>query len=172
MTLPAAITPLSVGVSKDFMLKVAPELARDIVLQIGGARELAVNYYSLSEQQWDVLRQFAPFKALIAQASEELAGPMGMTERIRRQARYALAMGGIADLVRVTSSEKTAGQHVIRGTEVLAEIAGVNTKSTTVAGAIASSGPLVSITFAGGREVVVGVNAPIEGESKRIEADA
>lgn len=168
MTALAAITPLSVGISQEFMRRAAPELAKDIVLQIGTARELAIGHYNLTDAQWDVLRQWAPFRALIAQAAEELAGPMGMNERIRRQARYALAMGGIADVVRVTSSEKTAAQHVLKGAEVLAEIAGVNTKSTSIGGQIASSGPLVSIVFSGGREVTVGVNPVIEGESSRV----
>lgn len=169
MTLPATVTPLSMGISQEFMRKAAPELAKDIVLQIGSARELAVGHYNLTEEQWLVLKGWGPFRALIAQANEELAGQMGMTERIRRQSRYALAMGGIADLAGVSSNAKTAPQHVIRAVEALAEIGGVTGKTMTSTGGVISSGPLVHIQFAGGRELVVGVNAPIEGQATREE---
>lgn len=163
-------TPLEAEISHEFMRKQAPELAKDIVLGIGAAKELAVGFYGLTEPQWDVLRQWPAFRALIAQANEELAGAVGMTERIRRQARYALATGGIADMAARMSNPSTAAQHVVRAGEALAEIGGVTSKTVSAGGGVSSSGPLVHITFADGRSVEVGVNKPaIEGEAKRVE---
>lgn len=172
MSVPATLpTPIEAGISRDFMLNTAPELAKDIVLQIGSARELAVGHYNLSDAQWEVLKGWPAFRELIARANEELAGAVGMSERIRRQARYALATGGIAQMAGVMHSPKATPQNIIKAGEVLSEIGGVNTKSSTPAGAVINSGgSLISISFSGGRPVQVGVNAPIEGEATRVES--
>lgn len=161
MTLPAVVTPMSTGITQEFLHKVAPELARDIVLKIGGAKELATQFYSLTEEQWNALKAWPQFQKLVETAQEEFAGPLGMAEQIRRQARYALAMGGITDVVRVTSNPKSLPQHVLKGVEVLAEIGGINVKSAAQAGAVMSSGPLVQIIMPNGNELSVGL-PPIE----------
>lgn len=169
MSVPAVQTPLSAGVTMEFLRRQAPELAKDIVAQIAGAKELATKHYALSEAQWDVLRVSPHFQQLVQRAMEELAGPLGMSEKIRRMARYGLAEGAMLDLFGIIANEKHGAQHRIKGIELAAEIAGVNAKTMGTGGAVVSHGPLVQIQFSGGREVTVGVNQPIDGEAKRIE---
>lgn len=169
MSVPAVQSPLSAGVTMEFLRRKAPELAKDIVAQIDGARSLATTHYGLSDEQWEALRNSRHFQDLVRQAHEELAGPLGLNERIRRMARYGLAEQGMADLFGMIGDPKHGMMHRVRGLELAAEIAGVNAKSMGSGSAAVSHGPLVHIQFSGGREVTVGVNPPIEGESKKIE---
>lgn len=168
MTALTAQSPLSVGISLEFMRRKAPELAKDIVTRIAGARDLATGFYGLSDDQWDVLRQWDGFKELMRQAGEELAGPLGITERIRRQARYGLAEGGIADLFGIISDPKAAAQHRIKGVEVASEIGGVTgrTMGPVGGGSAGGGGPLVTIIMPDGRSLGIGVSQPaIEGSA-------
>lgn len=170
MSVPVPQTPLGVGIPHDFMRKKAPELAKDIVCQIGGAKELATGYYGLTEAQWEVLRTYPSFRELVQQAGEELAGPLGMAERIRRQARYGLALGGMTDLFAVIADPKQSGTTRVRGIEVAAEIGGVTGKnfSAAVGGGGGGGGPLVIINMPNGNTVGIG-HAPIDGSSHRLE---
>lgn len=167
MTALTAQSPLSVGVSLDFMRRKAPELAKDIVTRIAGARELATGYYGLSDAQWDTLRQWDGFKELMRQAGEELSGPLGIAERIRRQARYGLSEGGIADLFGIISDPKAAAQHRIKGIEVASEIGGITGRTMgPVGGGVGGGGPLVTIIMPDGRSLGIGSSQPaIEGSA-------
>lgn len=170
MNLPVASTPLSVGIPHDFLRKKAPELAKDIVCQIGGARELATSFYGLTAEQWDVLRQWPAFKELVRVAGEELSGPLGMAERIRRQCRYGLAEGGIMDLFAVIADPKQSGSVRVKGVEVAAEIGGVGGGKQTVVGGgtVGGGGPLVVINMGNGEKLSIG-SAPIEGSATRVD---
>jgi hypothetical protein len=77
------------GVSLDFFRGKAAELARDIVMQIDGARALA-HAYGLSDDQWDALRNSPAFKQLVLDTQVSLQGADGTMERIRRKAGLAL----------------------------------------------------------------------------------
>lgn len=168
MTALTPTSPLSAGISLEFLRRKAPELAKDIVTQIAGARDLATGFYGLTDAQWDVLRHWDGFRDLLRQASEELSGPLGIAERIRRQARYGLAEGGIADLFGIIGDTKVAAQHRIKGVEVASEIGGITGRvSGPVGGSgVGGGGPLVTIIMPDGRSLGIGVSQPaIEGSA-------
>lgn len=166
MTLPVPQTPASVGIDVKFLQRQAPELARDIVMRLDGARALA-HHYGLSDAQWDVLRQWPAFVELIQRATEELTGPLGEVERARRKARLAVAEFGITDMATLMGDPKVSPQHRVAAFSELKEIAGLSGK-TNAAGAVAAGmgGPLIQINFPDGRQFGIAVNnAAIEGET-------
>lgn len=166
MDLPVPQTPLAAGVDPEFLRRKAPELAKDIVLKIGGARELATQAYNLSDAQWDALRVSPGFLELMRMTAEELSGPVGIAEKARRQARIAVAEYVIADMAAMSGDPKIGAQHRIKAGEVLIEVAGISGKSAVQQAAAGFGGPLVQIIMPDGRTLGIGIpNQPvIEGE--------
>lgn len=164
-------SPLSTGITVDFMRRQAPELAKDIVLQLGGAAELA-KMYGLDTLQWQALMNWPGFREIMRRAVEELAGPVGIGERIRRQARLALAEGGVADMAAIMGSSKAGEQHKVRAFEALADVAGMTGKTSSPSGGPVGGGPLVQINFPDGRQFGISLNSGIPPALPRDEDSA
>lgn len=164
--LQAVNTPLSAGISHDFLRRNAAELAKDIVLRIDGARNLAVLQYGLTDAQWQVLKAWPGFIEMVRAASEELAGPVGVAERARRQARLAIAEFGITDMATIMGDPNIGAQHRVKAFDSLAEIGGISGKAAVAQQAAGFGGPLIQINFPDGRSMSVGIaeQPAIEGE--------
>ena len=162
MTVPLVPTPLSVGITAEFMRRQAPELARDIVCQLDGAANLASSY-GLAPEQWAVLRTWPAFKEMVRTAQEELGGPSGAAERARRKAALAVDAFGITDMATIMGNPKAADKDRIAAFKELREVGAIDGKNALAAAQAGLAGPLVVINLGDGKQLSVGVE-PIEGE--------
>lgn len=165
MTLPAPPpSPLEAGIEASFLRRTAPELARDIVLQIDSASNLAASY-GLTPVQWASLRASPAFRQMISAAMEELAGPVGVSERVRRQARLVLAECGVLDMAALMGDPKVSAGHRVQAFSELKEVAGLSAKTaSSVGGGGGFGGPLIQINFPDGRQFGITVDQPASGE--------
>lgn len=168
MTQPMTVQgPLAAGMDLPFLRGKAAELARDIVMQIDIASELAKSY-GLSPAQWDALRSSVQFRQLVAEAQRALSGADGVMERIRRKAGLALETA-IPDMYGMITDSKVANGARIDAFNALKDLAGVKQSGTT------APPPAVfqlNIAFPGGesQNVQLEVRPPLEHDPQEPSA--
>jgi hypothetical protein len=145
------------GVSLDFFRGKAAELARDIVMQIDGARALA-HAYGLSDDQWDALRNSPAFKQLVLDTQVSLQGADGTMERIRRKAGLALEHA-IPEIFGIITDAKASTNSRVAAFDSLKDAAGVK-QNSSVAPAPAQFQLNISFPASPERNVVVTAAQP------------
>jgi len=140
-------TVADVGISVEFLRHKAPHLARDLAMQLAPEDHLAAQW-GLEKHQWDVLKTSPHFTALVRRATEELASPDGLAEKIRRKAALAIE-DGLVDVVGIMTSQAISPSVRMQAFGELKELAGL-TKNATAQGAAGVSGPIIQINFGGG----------------------
>lgn len=157
---PAPVSPSSVNIDPEFMRKAAPELARDIVARIDTASALAANA-GLSPEQWEVLRHWPGFTELVKQAMTEMAGSLGVHERIKRKAAMVLDQVGILDAATLAGDPKVTPAVRVNALEFLKDVAEVGSKHKAgFAGGGGGGGPLIVINLPGQQPVAIDVAKP------------
>jgi hypothetical protein len=149
--------PAVAGVPLSFYHGKAAELARDIVMQIDGARALA-HAYGLTDDQWDILRNSPAFKQLVADTQTSLQGAEGTMERIRRKAGLALEHA-IPEIFGLITNEKSSPAARVAAFDSLKDAAGVK-QNSSVAPPPATFQLNISFPTAPERNLVVDVAQP------------
>jgi|JFJP01.1.fsa_nt_gi hypothetical protein len=140
-------TPLplvSCDIPVDFLRHKAPILARDLAMQLGSGEDLAA-HWGLTSAQWSALTSMPVFTDMVRRATEELASPDGLAEKIRRKAALAVD-SGIVDVVGIMVNPQASASLRLEAFSELKELAGL-TKNATQAGAAGVSGPIIQINF-------------------------
>lgn len=150
MTMPVPPpSPASVLIPIDFLRHKAPQLARDVAMQLAPGEYLA-EQWGLTRQQWDVLRNSQTFIDMVRRATEELASSDGLAEKIRRKAALAVD-NGLVDVVGIMTDPKASPNIRMTAFSELKELAGL-TKNATQAGSAGVSGPIIQINFGEGKD--------------------
>lgn len=149
-------SPLAAGVAVEWLQRSAPELARDIVMQLDGAAALA-KAYGLTPEQWAVVQTTASFKKLVEQAMIEMSGALGTQERIKRKAAMALDQVGILDAASMAGDPKINPAVRLGMLEFLADVAGATGKNQAPGAASGGGGPLIVIHMPGQSPTQIGV---------------
>lgn len=154
------VSPLAAGISHEFMRKAAPELARDIVAKIDTASALAAAA-GLDARQWEALKEWPGFKDLVRQAMTEMAGSLGVHERIKRKAAMVLDQVGILDAATLAGDPKVTPAVRVNALEFLKDVAEVGSKHKSgFAGGAGGGGPLIVINLPGQVPFAVDVAKP------------
>lgn len=154
MNLPLPASPTDVGISVDFLRQRAPFLARDLAMQLAPGEDLAAAY-GLTAPQWAVLATSSVFLDLVSKSREELAGPEGVAEKIRRKAAVIVDTCGLIDMAAIMSDPKAAYGTRIDAFSQIASLAGLN-KNTSQTGLAGVTGALIQI------------NVNTDGQSKTV----
>jgi hypothetical protein len=174
------MSPAAVGIAPEFMRRIAPELARDIVCQLDTASNLAA-MRGLTPTQWAVLKEWPAFKQMVKEANEELGGSAGTAERARRKAALAISEVGVQDMAAIMGDPKVNPRDRIAAFSELKDVAVLGAKQQIAAatavggGSTGFGGPLIQIVMPSGGQLNIGEIEPepqlpaIEGEAERIE---
>lgn len=166
------LTPTDVGLDLEFMRRVAPEMARDIVCQLDNASKVAASY-GLTDFQWGVLKEWPAFVQLVKNANEELGGTAGTLERARRKAALAVSEFGVTDAVAIMGDPKASHKDKLSALELLVEIGGVTLKAQGVgagnnAAAAVFGGSLINFSIPEKPKVIE--EAPIDAAAAAVAA--
>lgn len=151
-------SPLVAGIDQGFLRVKAPELARDIVMQIDTASNLAV-MYGLSPEQWDVLRATPFFREMVSRAQMDLSGSVGTAERARRKAALAIEQTGVLSMAQILTDDRATYGQKTDAYKVLAGTAGLDKAAATPTNPQGQGGPLINIIVQG-KELAVGALIP------------
>jgi len=161
---PLSITPVTVGISPDWLRRKGPELARDIVCKLDTASNLAIAA-GLNDQQWSVLKNWPAFQQMVAEANEELSGSAGTPERARRKAALAIAEIGVVDMATIMGDGKANHRDRIAAFEQLKDIAMLGSKQQAAVAAtgapVGYGGPLIQIVVPNGATLNIGEAEPV-----------
>lgn len=154
------LSPLSVGVSFEFLTRTSAELARDIVLGLDVPNKLA-EHYGLNPTQWAVLSVWPAFRDRLTKAKEELAGPAGVMERARRKAQLAVDEFVVMDMATISGNPKATNRDRIAAAQTLIDVGGMGSRAQTMIaaaspGATTFGGPLIQIVMPDGGTLGVG----------------
>lgn len=141
-----------------------PQLARDIVVELGTASSLARDY-GLTPTQWERVRNDPYFRELVAKTKKDFEGKNQLVELAKVKAQYIMATYGVDELGNMISNATTpAGirNDVIKTTM---EIAGIGRRSAVEGGG--ELPPLITIVL-DGKERAYGGRV-IEGESNEVK---
>lgn len=148
-SLPSIVaSPLSAGLTREFMTQRAPELARDIAAKLDSASALA-KAAGLTDPQWEALKRSNYFRDMVVHAQSELSGSLGVAELIRRQAGMALSQGGILEVASMASNVNVPPAVRLDSYEFLADLAKVSGKTQQGPSGGNGGGPLIQINFPG-----------------------
>lgn len=139
-------------------------LARDLAMQLGTGEDLA-KHWGLTPAEYATLVQMPVFTEMVRRATEELASPDGLAEKIRRKAAMAVE-SGMVDVVSIMVNPQASASLRLEAFSELKELAGL-TKNATQQGAAGVSGPIIQINFgdhAPTKSITVG--PVIEGSSE------
>lgn len=149
------------GISVDFLRHKAPLLARDLAMQLGSGEELA-KHWGLTPAEYATLTQMPAFTEMVRRATEELASPDGLAEKIRRKAAMAVE-NGLVDVVGIMVNPQASASLRLEAFSELKELAGL-TKNATQQGAAGVSGPIIQINFnEKGPTKTINIGPAIEG---------
>ncbi len=161
------LTPITAGIEQGFLNTKAAELARDIVMQIDVASNLAA-MYGLTPDQWAVLKASPFFRELVSRAQTDLSGSVGTAERARRKAALAIEQVGVISMASILHSDTATPGQKTDAYKALAGTAGLDKPAATAMNPQGQGGPLINIIVQG-RELAVGAIVPsqpaIEGSA-------
>jgi hypothetical protein len=102
-------------------------------------------HWGLTPAEYAALTQMPAFTEMVRRATEELASPDGLAEKIRRKAALAVE-SGMVDVVSIMVNPQASASLRLNAFAELKELAGL-TKNATQQGAAGVSGPIIQINF-------------------------
>lgn len=154
-------TPADVGITVEFLRNKAPFLARDLAMQLAPGDHLAQSY-GLTPAQWNVLSTAPMFLDLIQKAHEDLSGPEGVAEKVRRKAALIIENVGLMDMATIMADPKATASNRIDAFSQIVTLAGLNKNATSV-GQAGVGGPLIQINVSNdgkNQTITVGEDKP------------